>query len=143
MTDATADEVAVRAVMAAWAQALRDKNAAGVTACQADGMVLYGLAPPLVSGASARWLQAWFDTWDGPIGYAFADLTVAVGGDIAFSHGLSHMTGTKTDGEVVDLWFRFTLGLRRRNGGWKVVHEHESVPFLMDGSFKAAIDLKP
>ena len=143
MTDNAADEAAVRALMDAWAQALRNKDAAGVTACQADGMVLYSLAPPLVSGTSTRWLQAWFDTWEGPIGYAFADLTVAVGGDIAFSHGLSHMTGKKTDGEVVDLWFRHTLGLRRQNGVWKVVHEHESVPFLMDGSFKAAIALKP
>ena len=143
MTDNVAHEVAVRTVMAAWAQALRNKDAAGVTACQADDMVLYGLAPPLVSGAGARSLQAWFDTWDGPIGYDFVDVTVAVGGDIAFSHGLSHMTGTKTDGEVVDLWFRHTLGLRRQDGGWKVVHEHESVPFLMDGSFKAALNLKP
>ena len=24
-----------------------------------------------------------------------------------------------------------------------IVHEHESVPFYMDGSFRAAIDLKP
>jgi PhnB protein len=33
--------------------------------------------------------------------------------------------------------------LRRENGEWSIVHEHESVPFLMDGSDKAALDLKP
>ena len=26
---------------------------------------------------------------------------------------------------------------------WKIMHEHSSVPFYMDGSFKAAVDLKP
>jgi PhnB protein len=35
------------------------------------------------------------------------------------------------------------LGLRQRRGAWRIVHAHESVPFLMDGSIKAAIDLKP
>jgi PhnB protein len=53
------------------------------------------------------------------------------------------MQGTKTDGTAVDLWFRGTLVLRRTDGGWKIVHEHESVPFYMDGSFGAAIDLAP
>jgi PhnB protein len=26
---------------------------------------------------------------------------------------------------------------------WKIAHEHDSVPFYMDGSFKASIDLTP
>jgi ketosteroid isomerase-like protein len=42
-----------------------------------------------------------------------------------------------------DLWFRATLGFRKIDGKWTITHEHSSVPFYMDGSFKAAIDLKP
>jgi ketosteroid isomerase-like protein len=42
-----------------------------------------------------------------------------------------------------DLWFRLTLGLRSIGGRWKLLHEHESVPFYMDGSYKAAVDLRP
>ena len=53
------------------------------------------------------------------------------------------MTGTKKDGEKADLWVRVTVGLRRIDGAWKITHQHTSVPFLMDGSFKAAVDLKP
>jgi len=30
-----------------------------------------------------------------------------------------------------------------RRPRWLITHEHESVPFLMDGSFQAAIELKP
>ena len=71
------------------------------------------------------------------------DLTLEVGGDIAFARGLGHMTGTKKDGAKVDLWARVTVGLNRRDGAWKITHQHTSVPFLMDGSFKAAVDLKP
>ena len=43
----------------------------------------------------------------------------------------------------IDLWVRCTAGLSRRGGAWKITHQHTSVPFLMDGSFKAAVDLKP
>lgn len=44
---------------------------------------------------------------------------------------------------MTDVWFRATVGLRRGDGGWTIMHEHTSVPFYMDGSFKAAIDLQP
>ena len=53
------------------------------------------------------------------------------------------MTGTKKDGEQVDLWFRATAGFRRERGHWKITHVHNSVPFAMDGSGRALLDLKP
>jgi ketosteroid isomerase-like protein len=71
------------------------------------------------------------------------DLSVTVGDDVAFSRGISRMTGTKVDGEEVDLWYRSTVCFRKLNGSWKIAHEHTSVPFLMDGSYRAAVDLKP
>ena len=42
-----------------------------------------------------------------------------------------------------DLWFRETLGFRKIDGKWEIMHKHSSVPFYMASSFKAAIDLKP
>jgi PhnB protein len=88
-------------------------------------------------------MQAWFDTWDGPIAWAMTDTHVEVDGALAFARGLGHMTGTKKDGEKADVWVRVTVILRRIGGAWKITHEHTSVPFHMDGSFKAAVDLKP
>ncbi len=41
------------------------------------------------------------------------------------------------------MWFRSTIGLRRISGGWRIAHEHNSTPFPMDGSGKAALDLQP
>jgi ketosteroid isomerase-like protein len=107
-------------------------------------LVHFSLAPPLISTASnAEGLNAWFATWQGPIGYETRDLGIIIGDDVAFSHSLNRMHGTKTDGVKADLWFRQTFGFQRIKGEWKIAHEHESVPFYMDGSFKAAIDLKP
>jgi PhnB protein len=140
----TTDEVEIRTVIDNWATALRNKNANGVIAHYAPRLVHFSLAPPLLSTASdAKGLNAWFATWQGPIGYEIHDLSVTAGRDVAFSHSLNRMHGTKIDGVKSDLWFRQTLGFTKTNGEWKIAHQHESVPFYMDGSYKAAVDLKP
>jgi ketosteroid isomerase-like protein len=144
MTQNTGAQAEVRKVIDACLDALRAKDARELVRHQATGFVHFSLAPPLqIIGADAKGLEAWFATWRGPIGYEIHDLTIGAGQDIAFCHSLNRMSGTKTDGEKVDLWFRQTLCFRKVGGAWKVTHEHESVPFYMDGSMRAAVDLKP
>ena len=139
-----ADQAAIRAIFGDETNALFGKVADLALKHAAPDIVTYDLAPPLrMVGTDKAAMEKWFATWDGPIGWAMGDLTVEIGGDIAFAHGLGHMTGTKTDGEKPDVWTRVTVGFRRIDGTWKVTHRHNSVPFLMDGSGKAALDLKP
>ena len=90
-----------------------------------------------------RDIQTWFDTWATPIGSKSRDLIIETGGNIAHAYCLQHMTGKKKDGEVADLWFRSTAFFRKESGAWKISHVHNSVPFAMDGSGKALLDLKP
>jgi ketosteroid isomerase-like protein len=138
------DEAPIRSVIEDRAAALRAKNAAGVVRHHAPDFVQYSLAPPLVStAADPKGLDAWFSTWRGPLGYEMHDLTITAGEDVAFCHSLNRLSGTKIDGEKSDIWFRHTLGFHKIGGGWKITHEHESVPFYMDGSLRAAVDLKP
>ncbi len=123
---------------------MRRKDAKGVVARQADDFVLYSLAPPLRTAESGtEGLDAWFATWKGPIGYEVHDLGIAADGDVAFCRGLARLTGTKTRWREARRLVPLTLGLRRAADGWVIVHEHESVPFCMDGSLRAAVDLKP
>jgi uncharacterized protein (TIGR02246 family) len=137
-------EAQIRALIDAWAGAMRAKDVDGVMAHYAPDSVTFDLAPPLIStGADAKGLQAWFSSWQGPIGYEIRDLKIAAGEDAAFCHGLNRLRGTKTDGEKADIWFRQTLCLRKIGGAWRIAHQHESVPFYMDGSYRAAVDLKP
>jgi len=110
----------------------------------APDSVTFDLAPPLVSTAmNAEGLQAWFSTWGGPLGYEIRDLNITAGDDVAFCHCLGRLSGTKIHGEKADVWFRLTLCFRKVGDEWKIAHQHESVPFYMDGSFRAAVDLKP
>jgi PhnB protein len=138
------DQEKIRAIFGDRTNALFGKSVELAVKPLADDLVSYDLDPPLAHvGPGRQGLQDWFDTWDGPIAWAMRDTHVEVGGDIAFAYGLGHMTGTKKDGAKVDLWARVTVGLNRRDGVWKITHQHTSVPFRMDGSFKAAVDLQP
>ncbi|MGP1395897.1 MAG: YybH family protein [Inquilinaceae bacterium] len=125
-------------------QAHRDKDADAIAACYAPDAVIYGLAPPLSERGTERdAIAAWLATWDGPIEVDAHDSHLAVAGDLAYVSALNRMRGTKTDGDPVDLWFRTTMCFRKTGNGWRIAHDHSSVPFYMDGSFRAAVDLTP
>jgi len=53
------------------------------------------------------------------------------------------MTGVKIGGDAQSLWFRSTVVLRRQDHDWRIAHIHDSVPFAMDGSGKALLNLNP
>ena len=71
------------------------------------------------------------------------DLVMEVAGDMAVVHGLQHTRAWTRGGEEAAWWSRTTRILARTQAGWRITHEHASVPFHMDGSFRAAVDLEP
>ena len=120
------------------------KDAAAIAGCYLPDAVIFSLAPPLIErGLDRNDLAGWLATWAGPIVVDAADIDVAVDQDIAWCTALNRIRGTKTDGETIDMWFRTTMGFRRTADGWRIAHDHSSVPFLMDGSERASIDLTP
>ena len=140
----TTDEASIRNLIDQRVNALYEKDAQAALSCLTADFIAFSLAPPLISTMTdAKAYEAWFATWRSPIGTEIRDLTVAVSGDLGVSHSLNLMTGTAVGGHEVKLWYRQTLSFRKVEGVWKISHEHDSVPFYMDGSFRAAIDLKP
>lgn len=137
------DEGKIRATIDARANVIRGKKVEGVQACFTEDSVGFYLAPPLRQSSLKEDLAGWFSTWHGSIGYEMRDLAITSGGDIAYCHSLSHLTGTRTDGERTDVWYRETLCFRKIGGQYLIAHVHESVPIYMDGTLRAAIDLKP
>lgn len=92
---------------------------------------------------SARAKQAWLDTWETPVELEPRDFKITVSGDSAFCFGFQRMSGTpKAAGRAIAFWMRATICLERVEGAWRIVHEHTSVPFYMDGSLRPAFDLQ-
>ncbi|MFG2494219.1 YybH family protein [Streptomyces caniferus] len=143
----TTDETRIRELLEDRAAATTARDARRFLASCAPDLVDFSLAPPLqFRGPEAldrQGVEAWYATWEGPIEVSLTQVEVTVGDDVAFCHSIDRMRGTKTDGFEVELWSRATVGLRKIDGTWKITHTHSSVPFLMDGSGLAALDLEP
>lgn len=141
------DTTAIKAVLDDRVAAHGAKDAKRFVSHYAPDIVTFDLAPPLAESGSAvvgtdGW-DAWYQTWRQGPDLQITQLSIAAEGDLAYCHSLNRIRGTKTDGTTSEVWFRATLALRRTGGGWKVVHEHNSTPFYMDGTDRAALDLQP
>ncbi len=144
--DTTTDEAQIRRLVEDWAASLQAKDLDTLMSHYAPDVLSYDLAPPLAhSGAAVirKNLEEWFRTFVGPVGIEVRDLSVTTGGGVAFSTCLERISGRRTTGEQTDVWVRSTVGYRKIDGKWLITHEHTSVPLYMDGSDKAAVDLKP
>jgi ketosteroid isomerase-like protein len=139
------DKSAILAVIDSMTKARYDKNSLAIASPYAPDAAIFNLAPPLVHyGIDIAETQAWLDTWDGPVEIEPRDFHITVGGNTAFCHGYMHMAGNKKGvDQRVSFWMRETLCLERNGNSWRIVHEHTSVPFYMDGSLRPAFDLKP
>jgi ketosteroid isomerase-like protein len=130
-----------------WAKAFEAKDVDGVMAMYAPGSALtaYDIVPPLqFKGADAyrKDYSVFFSQFSGPLQVETPDMHIDVNGDTAFVYGLERITGKTTGGAPVDMWLRYTEGLKNIGGRWLVVHEHISVPVDM-ATGKARMDLKP
>ena len=139
----------VHALLEEFAAAHAAHDADGLFALYSNDMVAYSLAPPLQQGPHTPYgtvdgIRAWFAGFEGPVQITFRDPVVSQDSDLAFAHTLTKMTATRAgQHESIEVWYRSTFGLRRIEGSWRITHRHDSTPFYMDGSFRAATDLQP
>ena len=144
--DTTTDEGQIQAIIEDYGEGLRNKDADRCVSHYADDIVQFDMMPPLEfrrKETARKNLAEWFKTFAGPIGVEITGLTIAAGTEAAFAFCLNHISGTSSNGQKNDHWVRVSIGFQKTDGKWLVTHEHVSVPFYMDGSFRAALDLEP
>jgi uncharacterized protein (TIGR02246 family) len=124
-------EADVRARIDTLAVAIRDHDLETAMSVYAPDVVSFDFEPPLQhvgAGAKRRNWTAVFETYRRPLGYEVHDLTIAVGDDVAFTHSLNRISGTRKDGAATNMWVRATTRLRRIDGVWLITHDQVSVP---------------
>jgi ketosteroid isomerase-like protein len=140
----TTDRAAILTLIADIDLAHHDRNAARIVAPFDAHALIFDLAPPLSKRINKEELVGWLGTWEGPVERRSRDLAVTIEGDLAFVTGFVHTRSTtKHGGHEAAWWCRATICLRRIESRWTIVHQHTSVPFHMDGSFRAATELEP
>jgi uncharacterized protein (TIGR02246 family) len=125
----------IRALIEAWAAAVRRHDLAGILAHHAQDIVMFDVPPPL----QARGMEEYKQTWDlffryhtPPQAFDIEELAITAGEDVAFAVAIMRCGSATESGPPVEggFLFRLTIGLRKVDGDWRIVHEHHSVPAM-------------
>jgi uncharacterized protein (TIGR02246 family) len=126
-------------------EAVRTKDAQRAAEHVAEDAILFDVVDPLRRIGKAAFLtraQEWFDTFAGEIGFEIGELTITAGDDTAFHSGLNHLDAKTKEGVRFEMWWRSSVGYRKIDGRWWIVHEHNSVPFD-PATGRASLALRP
>jgi ketosteroid isomerase-like protein len=130
---ANTEERRIRALLEAWADAVRRHDISAILAHHEPNIVMFDVPPPL----QCKGIEAYKKTWDlffryHKPGAAFdiVELAVTAGQDVAFAAVIMRC-GPDSSSNPADkdgFLFRLTVGLRKIDGDWRITHEHHSVP---------------
>ena len=133
----TADEAQVRLLLQQWAAATRKGQRNDVLANHLPDVLIYDVLAPMKYEGAAVYRQSW-DDWQpdtqGEGQFELQDLSVTVGGDVAFAHCFIKCGGALPNGKRFEDLVRATFCLRKESGSWKVAHQHNSKPIQLVGA---------
>lgn len=122
---------AVRVVIESWAAAVRARDYDGILRNHSSDFVMFDVPPPFESVGLDEYRKTWdlfFGCNAGDIRFDIRDMTVEAGTDVAFAFARMQCLTPNGSGGLVPLDFRLTLGLKKIDEQWIIVHEHHSVP---------------
>jgi uncharacterized protein (TIGR02246 family) len=126
------DEQEIRDLLNGWVEAIQAQDLDRVAAEHDSDIVMFDVPPPYngVRGME-EYRKSWppFFEWIGQgATFELLDLDVVAGTDVAFAYALLRC-GTQDQFDTnPDNRLRITVGLRKVDGRWVVVHEHHSFP---------------
>ena len=125
------DERAIRALIERWAAAVRNEDRATIAAHHDPDMLMFDVPPPFLSRGLDAYMATWetfFSMVEKPIAFDFRDIEITAGTDVAFATAIGNCVNIDSKGRREPLQFRLTMGLRKIDGGWRIMHEHHSLP---------------
>ena len=125
----TKDEAAIRDLIEQWAKAVRNKNIDRILANHSPDILMFDVPPPIQSKGIDAYRKTWdlFFDWsrDDPA-FDIQEMNITAGNEVAFVTALMRCAG-KTENES-GLDFRLTVGRRKIDDQWIIMHEHHSIP---------------
>jgi uncharacterized protein (TIGR02246 family) len=128
---ASHDEVEVRALIERWAKAVREEDRAGIRADHDADILMFDVPPPFLSRGLDAYMATWetfFSAAEKPVAFDFHDVEVSCGENVGFATAVGRCVNIDGSGRREPLEFRLTMGLRKIDGRWRVMHEHHSLP---------------
>lgn len=128
-TEATHVESEVMGVLAAWSEALANRDLDALAMCYSDDVRVFDIGTQTIGYDKLRELwKSCFSYFPKPIGTERKDIQTTVGTDVAVVTFLSRMTGMESDHPSAKSWIRATVCMKKTGGEWKIIHDHASFP---------------
>ena len=129
-TVSNANEIQIKDLVENWAKAVRNKDIHAILAHHSDNLVMYDFPPPFQSVGIDAYRKTWdlFYKYTKPGVFDILDLHISAGEDVAFCFAKMKCEDKSTTDDYVPLDFRLTIGLKKINDQWMIIHEHHSVP---------------
>lgn len=123
----------IRALIDRWAEAVRKEDFAAIRADHDPDILMFDVPPPFLSRGIDAYMATWnlfFSRVKKPVTFDFEDVEITAGHEVAFATAKGNCVNTDRDGKREPLEFRLTMGLKKIDGKWRVMHEHHSLPAL-------------
>jgi ketosteroid isomerase-like protein len=120
----------IRLLVENWAAAVRRGDIDDVLAHHSGDMVMYDVPPPFQSIGIEAYRKTWnaFFACAKPGVFDIQELHVVADQNVAFCYAAMKCEDRSNSVDYVELDFRLTVGLRKINNQWTIIHEHHSVP---------------
>jgi ketosteroid isomerase-like protein len=124
------NESQIRILIENWAAAVRNNDMNAILAHHSADMVMYDVPFPFESVGIEAYRKTWdlFFKYTKPGTFDIRELTIIADQHVAFCYATMKCADKSNSDEFVELPFRLTIGLKKINGQWVIVHEHHSVP---------------
>ena len=140
----TGAQAQIRAMLDDWCAALAQRDVDRVFTHYTDDLVAFDVIGPLSFDSLADYRRHWdacMQMCPGDTIFDIRDLTLHVLDDHAWGHYLVRCGARQADGSEQTGQMRVSLVVRRTAEGWKICHEHYSMP--MDPAQCGANDASP
>ena len=130
MKEQNANEKQIKELIENWALAVRNRDIAAILAHHSEDMVMYDVPPPFQSNGIAAYRESWntFFAFTKRGVFDILELHITAGDEVAFCFAKMKCEDKSGSNDYLPLEFRLTIGLKKINGQWIIVHEHHSVP---------------
>jgi uncharacterized protein (TIGR02246 family) len=125
------DKAAIQALYDEYNDAFQKKDVNRIMAVYAPDVFVFDVIPPRQYPTWDAYKKDWEDLFvqfPGPVTNSISELNITVVGSVAYDRYISDGTVTAKDGSKAHLVIRSTDVLKKSNGKWQIVQEHNSVP---------------
>lgn len=124
------NEIQIRQLVEDWAKAVRKKDIDKISAHHSDDIVMYDVPKPFQSIGIDAYRKTWelFFAFTKPGVFDIQTLNIVADENVAFCFATMKCCDKSDTPDFVDLPFRLTIGLKKINNQWTIIHEHHSIP---------------